>query len=381
MRRLLLAAVIAAAVLVPAAAASQSAAHSLRGTVVAKDRAHRALVVALSNGTVRTVAAPGAFSRTAIGRRVDIRFRPVAGNLPLALAVIAHGTSSHALVRGTIVRLVNRNVILSAGGSALTVTLKASKSTRALASAHTGQAEVGDRVKVEVEIDDDGSLDASAVVVAAAPAATTAAGSEGELEVRGKVVSLPTLLAPQLTVLTGNSVTIACDVPAGVTLNVQVGDLIELKCDLIGGHWTVRAAHGEDDQNDESEGPDDHGSKVEVRGTLAFSADLLSVIVTPPAPGSPVTCTIPKGIVLVPQFQAGDSVKMECVSTGGLAPTLKEIEKKGSSGAEQGSSEGQGASGPSSGTGESGSNGSNDDDGGSGSDDDDDDDDDGNGKL
>ena len=371
MRRLLLAAVIAAAVLVPAAGASQAAAHSLRGTVVAKDRAHRGLVVALPNGTVHTFVAPGAFSRTAIGRRVDIRFRPVAGSLPLALAVTAHGTSSHALVRGTIVRLVHRNVILSAGSSALTVTLKAPRSTRALAWANGGQAKVGDRVKVEVEIDDDGSLDASAVVVTAAPATTTAAGSEGELEVRGKVVTLPTVGSPQLTVLTGSSVTIACDVPAAaIPLNLQVGDLIELRCDLIGGHWTLRIAHGEDDQgddDDESEGSDDHGSKVEVRGTLAFSADLLSVTVTPPVPGSPVTCTIPKGVVLVPKFQAGDIVKMECVRTGAQTLTLKEIEQ-------------QQASGTSPGNGESGSSGSDDDDDGPGSDDHDDDDDDDNGK-
>jgi hypothetical protein len=370
MRRLLLAALIAAAVLVPAAGASQSAAHFLRGTVVAKDRAHRGLVVALANGTVRTVVAPGAFSRTGIGRRVDIRFRPVAGNLPVALAVIAHGTSSHAVVRGTIVRLVNRSVVLSAGGSALTVTLKAPTGKRALASANAHQAKVGDSVKVEVEIDDDGSLDASSVVVTAAPAATAAAGTEGELEVRGKV----TVLSP-LTVVTGTLVTVACDVPAGVAVNVQVGDLIELKCDLIGGHWTVRAAHGEDGDDDESEGSDDHGAKVEVRGTLAFSADLLTVIVTPPVPGSPVTCAIPKGIVLVPKFQAGDIVKLECVRTGAQALTLQEIEKKGSS-SEQGSGEKQGASGTSSGSGESGSNGSDDDDdGGPGADDHDDDDD------
>lgn len=320
MRRLLLVAVLGAAVLVPAAGASQSATPSLRGTVVAKDVSHRGLVVALRGGAVRTVVAPRAFAKTAIGRRVTITYRPVAGKLPLALSVHTRGTAAHALVRGTVVRLLGPRAILSAGGSALTVTMKAPKHKRALASAKSGP-QVGDVVTAEVDIDDDGSLDATSIV--AAPASTAPGASEGELEVRGKV----TALSP-LTVVTGSNVAVGCAVPAGVTLTVQVGDMIELKCDLIGGVWTVHVARGEDDQqggddegdnNNQGGGSDEHGTPapggiaagIEVRGTLT-SVDPLTVT---PTGGAPVTCTVPAGVSLA-AFTAGSQVKMECRRSG-----------------------------------------------------------------
>lgn len=326
MKRLLLLGALAAAVLVPAAAASPAATHTLRGTVVAKDRAHHALVVALPGGRVQTLVAPAAFGRTDVGRRVVIRYTGLAGQLPVALGVSLKGHARHAVVRGTMVRLVKRHAIINAGGSVLNVTLKAPKGQRALASVKDTPT-AGDTVKVEVDIDDDGSLDASAVVVAAAPAVTTA-GSEGTMEVRGKV----TVLAP-LTVETGGTpaVSVGCAIPVGFVPNVKIGDMIELKCDLIAGVWTVRVAHDEDDH---SSSDDDDSSEVEVRGTLAFSTDGKFVIVTPPAPGSAVTCAIPTGISLT-QFLAGDTVKVECVTLGGV-PTLKEIEKKGGSGAPSG---------------------------------------------
>jgi hypothetical protein len=176
-------------------------------------------------------------------------------------------------------------------------------------------------VKIEVEIDDDGSLGASAIAVASAPVGPQV-GSAGEMEVRGKV----TVLSP-LTVEAGTPpVSIPCVVPPGITPKVAVGDMIELKCDLIGGVWTVRIAHGEDEHSGSG---DDDSSEVKVRGTLSFSSDGLGVTVTPSAPGLPVTCTIPSSVLakLKAQFAAGDVVKMECVKLGD-PPLLKEIEKK-----------------------------------------------------
>ena len=75
--------------------------------------------------------------------------------------------------------------------------------------------------------------------------------------------------------------------------------------------------------------------------TLSFSADGLGVIVTPPAPGLPVSCTIPSSVLpkLKAQFVAGDVVKMECVKVGDR-PLLKEIEKKGGGSAAQQSGNG-----------------------------------------
>jgi len=327
MKRLLLVGMLAAAVLIPAATAAPTATGTLRGTVVAKDRPHQALVVALPGGKVQTLAAPSAFGRTAVGRRVEIRYSGLPGRLPVALGVSLKGHASRAVVRGTIVRLVKRHAIVNAGGSMLKVTLAAPQGQRSLASAKDSP-KAGDTVKIEVEIDDDGSLDAGAIAVASA-AVGPQVGSAGEMEVRGKV----TVLSP-LTVAAGTpAVSIPCVVPPGITLKVAVGDMIELKCDLIGGVWTVRIAHGEDEHS--GNGHDD-SSEIKVRGTLSFSSDGLGVTVTPSAPGQPVTCTIPNSVLakLKAQFAAGDVVKMECVKVGDQ-PMLKEIEKKGGDSAAQ----------------------------------------------
>src|SRR6478735_7507253 len=138
MRRLLLLAALTAAVLVPIASAAPSASGTLRGTVVAKDRAHHALVVARPGGTVQMVIAPRAFSRTAVGRSVAVRYSAAAGRLPVALAVTLKGHARKALVRGTIVRLVKQRAVLNAGGSLLRVTLRQSTPARTTASARSG---------------------------------------------------------------------------------------------------------------------------------------------------------------------------------------------------------------------------------------------------
>ena len=317
MKRLLLLGVLAVAVLVPAAAASPAATNTLRGTVVAKDRAHRALVVALPGGKVQTVVAPAAFGRTGIGRKVVIRYAGRAGRLPVALGVSLEGQARRAVVRGTIVRLAKRRTIINAGGSMLNVTLKAPKGQRALASAKSGP-KAGDTVKIEVEIDDDGSLDASAVVVTGAPAGVTV-GSDGEMEVRGRV----TVLSP-LTVETGGTpkISVGCVVPASFKPNVILGDMIELKCDLIGGVWTVRVAHDEDEHSDSGSGDDD-SAEVEVRGIITALTDTTVTV-------DAVSCTIPPSVLapLKLHFAVNDVVEVECVKVGNTL-TLKQIEKEG----------------------------------------------------
>ena len=317
MKRLLLLGVLAVAVLVPAAAASPAATNTLRGTVVAKDRAHRALVVALPGGKVQTVVAPAAFGRTGIGRKVVIRYAGRAGRLPVALGVSLEGQARRAVVRGTIVRLAKRRTIINAGGSMLNVTLKAPKGQRALASAKSGP-KAGDTVKIEVEIDDDGSLDASAVVVTGAPAGVTV-GSDGEMEVRGRV----TVLSP-LTVETGGTpkISVGCVVPASFKPNVILGDMIELKCDLIGGVWTVRVAHDEDGHSDSGSGDDD-SAEVEVRGIITALTDTTVTV-------DAVSCTIPPSVLapLKLHFAVNDVVEVECVKVGNTL-TLKQIEKEG----------------------------------------------------
>ena len=338
MKRLLLLGVIAAAVLVPAATAAPTTTGTLRGTVVAKDRAHHALVVARPGGRVQMLVAPAAFGRTGIGRTVLIRYSAAAGRLPLALTVSLKGRARTAVVQGTIVRLARRQAIINAGGSLLKVTLKAPKAQRSLAAANSGPG-VGDAVKVEVEIEDDGSLDAGQVVATGATAGASA-GSDGELEVRGTVSVLTPASAGtpgRVTVLV-RGLPVSCAIPTGVTLDVKVGELIEFECRLTGdpAAWTVRGAESEDEDDDEGgedsgsgkAGPSGSGSsaETEVLGTItaAFLQTSAVVTVTPKGGGPDVSCAIVPGALS--RFAAGDSVKMECLRVGDVLK-LKEIEK------------------------------------------------------
>jgi hypothetical protein len=318
MKRVLLLGAAVALFVAPTAlgAGPASTAKTMRGIVVAKDKAHHGLVVASSAGAVRTISAPLAFAKTNVGRRVVVRYRVSGGGLPVAVGVDRGGEAGKALVRGTIIRLRKGHAVLSAGGSALSVSLKTPKRQRQLSSSGAGP-QAGDEVEIEVEIDDDGSLDATGVTVTSAGAPSAQFASEGELEVRGTV----TALSPAVVVKTGTGVVVTCVIPAGtVPTGIAVGDLVELKCDLIGGQWTLRKAHGEDD--DEQGQDDSHGSKVKVRGTLN-SLDPLTVTL---GAGTPVVCVVPVGVSLA-GFVVGDSVKMECMRSGDTL-TLHELEKK-----------------------------------------------------
>jgi hypothetical protein len=289
--------------------------------VIAKDRAHRALVVARPGGIVQMVIAHNAFARTGVGRTVLVRYSVASGQLPVAATVSVKGRAHKALVRGTIVRLVKRQAVINAGGSLLRVTLKQASAQRTTASAKTGPG-IGDEIEVEVEFDDHGALGAGAVVSTAAPGAPAG----GEMEVRGVVAALtPAAIGAGSITVTVNGLPVLCAIPVGVTLTVKVGDPIELECDLVGtpAVWTVHTAKGEGEHS----GPGhDDSSEVKVRGTIAapFLPTSTTITVTPGGGGAAVTCTIVAGSLA--HFAAGDSVKMECVKVGDTLK-LKEIEK------------------------------------------------------
>lgn len=324
MKRVLLTGAALVLLVAPTAlgATPASGAKTMRGTVVAKDRAHRGLVVAAPSGAVMTVAAPRVFAKTDVGRRVVIRYRLAAGGLRVALGVTRGSEARKALVRGTVVRLGRGHAVLSAGGSALSVSLATPKRHRLLSSSGSGP-EPGDRVEVEVEIDDDGSLDATGVTVTSVGSPGTQSAAEGALEVRGIV----TALTPGVVVKTGTGVVVTCVVPAATTLTgVAVGDLVEMKCDLVAGQWTLRKAHGEDEDDDEQGDDDSHGGKVKVRGTLTSLGPLT---VTPNA-GAAVVCVLPAGVSLA-GFAVGDIVAMECKRSGDTL-TLHELERASGAG-------------------------------------------------
>lgn len=334
MRRLLLAAA-AVFLLAPAAYAAPNATNpaTVRGVVVAKDKAHRAIVVAARrDGAVRAIVAPRAFRTLDVGQRVAVRYRLVPGKLATAVSVAAEGRSRTALVRGTVIRVANRRAILSAGGSALSVTLVTPKRQRQL-SATGSDVKAGDHVQAQVEIHENGSLDAGQVVITAGAAPVAGGVSEGELEVRGTVTGLS-----PFAVKTGTGVAVSCIVPAGTAVTgMAVGDLVEVECDLIGGQWTLRSAHKEgaagaehatapehaNGSDDDTAEHGDHGGdtsgKVEVKGMLT-SLDPLTVT---PATGAAVTCRVPTGVSLA-GFATGQPVEITCRTVDGTL-TLVEL--------------------------------------------------------
>ena len=64
---------------------------------------------------------------------------------------------------------------------------------------------------------------------------------DDEREVQGRIASLSPLTVG----------TLACAVPAGVSLaGFQVGDLVEMTCDLVDGRWALRKLKLEDEEDD-----------------------------------------------------------------------------------------------------------------------------------
>jgi hypothetical protein len=293
---------------------------TMRGIVVAKDKSQQALVVSTQAGMVRVIKAPTAFARTAVGRHVNVRYRPATGGLAVAVGVQRGGEARQALVRGTLIRVRRGHAVVSAGGSALTVSLRTSARQRALSSSGTGP-KAGDDVQVGVKILADGSLGATSVTVVSAAAQGAPVASEGELVVRGTV----TAVSPALVVKTGTGVVVACSIPAGAPpTGVAVGDRVELSCDLIGGQWTLRQAGGEHESDDD----DDHASRdsrdLRVHGMLV-SLDPLAV---KRSSGEVVTCKVPAGTVLT-GLVLGQPVELRCRTIDGV-PTLERLKVGGS---------------------------------------------------
>jgi len=105
--------VAAIGLILPAAAN----AGAFRGVVIAKNAKRNALVTASANGTVRTVRAPKAFGKVALGALVAVR----ANRLPDG-TFAARGTkqlrkAKRARVRATVVKRTRKKLYLSAGNS------------------------------------------------------------------------------------------------------------------------------------------------------------------------------------------------------------------------------------------------------------------------
>ena len=109
---------------------------------------------------------------------------------------------------------------------------------------------------------------------------------DDEREVKGRIASLSPLRVGSLT----------CAVPAGMsTAAFEVGDFVEITCDLVRGQWVLRKLKLEDDnvaQDDERE----------LKGRIVSLAPLTV--------GS-LTCVVPTGVSLA-SFKVGDFVEITC---------------------------------------------------------------------
>jgi hypothetical protein len=267
MKRLLVACTLVAAVFVPSAVSAPTAGTgTLRGIVIAKDAHRHAVVVARPGGVAQMLIAPASAFRVGVGRTVVVRYQSRPGRLPIARSITLKGHARHVVVRGTVVRLLRQRALLNAGGSLLGLTLRPQARQRALASSQSGP-HAGDDVKVDVEIDDDGSL-GDATLLDSSPGDTGQDDSGGEMEVHGTVSALTaatTTAAGSITV-TVHGLAVTCVIPAGAQVTAAVGGSVEIECELVGDPavWTLRNS-GDDDESEHAEGGhhhnghDDHG--------------------------------------------------------------------------------------------------------------------------
>jgi len=70
----------------------------------------------------------------------------------------------------------------------------------------------------------------------------------GKVEVEGVITALP---GPTITVQAGHASAVTCRVPAGADLSgSKLGQRVEMRCELVGGHLTLTRLKAEDDDDD-----------------------------------------------------------------------------------------------------------------------------------
>jgi hypothetical protein len=174
----------------------------------------------------------------------------------LLTASVAEAGSSRAHVRGTVLTKSQSRHVVAVKSARLRFSLRVPGS---LASIRVGeQVELlgttlrsADRGRSQV-------LARGVSVLGSQPAsgsqspAQSSSGDRNELEITGKL----TALSP-LTVVAGTR-TASCAAPAGMSLaGFAVGDVVEMKCVLVAGAWTVRELQREDVAEEEHATADD----------------------------------------------------------------------------------------------------------------------------
>ncbi len=298
------------------AGAGPALAAGIQGTVVGKERARHALVIAGGNATVRTVRVAGTY-RLRAGARVASRAARLRDGTYRASALRLVGRTARARVAGTVLRRRPGGYLLGAGKSVLVIR---SGAGRRLSSVDGGPRR-GDHVIVRVSINRSGALVQQGVQ-------TVAHGAR--LEVVGNLTALT-----NATATTPGSVTVTvelpgvpparstktdftCGVPAGFPdLSAFLNKLVEMHCELVGGQWALdelsvpgqRGPDDDDEDEDEAE-----GRVTALTPSTATTTGSITV--------GRLTCTIPAGFDVL-GIAVGDEVEIEC--DGGI---LTEVEKE-----------------------------------------------------
>jgi hypothetical protein len=300
MKRIVLLLTLVAGVLaVPATAAAFS------GVVIAKQPHRNALVIASRGGVVRTVRAPNRFRAIHVGQRLVFSARRLSDGTFAGGAMRVAGHARHATLHGVVVRQRAGRILLSTGGSLVTVRASA----RGFAAVN-GRHRAGDVVLARVTVTRNG-LRASSI--------RTLGHSDG-LELEGIFLGVS---GNQLRLAVEDRGEVFVTVPDGFQLPpLSPGDEVELVVSVdASGAFTLVAIQADDENDDDNEGINEENGRVEVKGQIT---SLTGGVTVQPDGGSPVTCAVPNGFDLS-GFNVNDRVEMKCRLVNGQL-TIRKLE-------------------------------------------------------
>jgi hypothetical protein len=294
---LLLAATTAAlAVVLPATAGAAT----FRGAVVAKDSARKSLVTAGKDGTVRTVRLHANLNRFHVGSTVAVRASKLPDGTYSAAAVRRLGKARGTHVRGTVVRQLGAQLVISAGGSVFALRLAGKQGSAA------GGLKPGDRVDCDVRFKGGSPTTRTGDV--------DKVGHDGQLVLEGIYLDTTDDGTLEVAVVHRGRVLVAVpddvDVP-DFTAGDEVALVVTVEDD---GSFTLVKGESETQPRD---GGGDGGQvdigkeQFSVPGILsAIGVDGLSVKVQGRV--EPVRCTFKPGSVDLSGYEVGQWVSMTC---------------------------------------------------------------------
>lgn len=291
-------AVAAAAALSSAAAAATvpatkpTSAATLKGVVVARERARGTLVVASAHGAVRTVRTHATLRA---GARVTARVTRLADGTYRASSVRARGTGRQARVHGVVVTITAGRLVLSAGGSVFSVRRLRTLSARG----GDGGAQPGDVVDATLSIDlESGDVGESSL---------QQVGQTDLVSLEGTISSVA---ADTLVLAVEEGAVTTITIPPSLTVppEISVGDRVEVLAQVSAGTFTlvsIQDDHAAAQSGSGASSTESGQSQVEAEGIVS-GVDAGSLTVQPEH-GSAITLTVPNGFD-VSGVQVGDRV-------------------------------------------------------------------------